>query len=242
MRRPPSPWLAALALLALAASPARAQNPRTYDVRNLAFRGAGAEVGWILPARSEPTPLFGVRGDLGFLGPGLRIVPRFAFWSSTLNEGEVRGLAERIQELCEEQGGGCPLLDLGEVRISDMVLAIDAHAVWETALGVDTYLGLGAGAHLLNGQGEAIDGTFVEKVLDAITPGLDLVAGAELPLGPLRVFGEGRAVLASEARWVGVSVGGAVDFGGPPPRAVPPPPPPAPDTTSTPNPAPAGTR
>lgn len=206
---------AALALAALLALPATAaaQDARPlYDYRNLAFQGFGGEVGWIFPARTERTLMIAGRADLGWLGPAVRIVPRIGFWASELKPSEVRRLADQIEEVCDRQTD-CPAFDLGEVRVSDLMVGADAQYVWETELGLDTYVGLGTGVHLLNAQGDAIDETFVEEILDAIAPGVDLLAGVELPLGPLRVFGEARGVLAGNTRWIGLSVGGMVNLG-----------------------------
>lgn len=206
-----APLLAAALGLALA-SAAEAQTRPPYDYRNLSFRGAGAEVGWIVPAGTQNTVLVGARADLGWLGPAVRIVPRMSFWASELDRGEVRRLAEQLETVCDRQTD-CPAFDLGEIRVSDLAIGLDGHYVWETALGIDTYAGVGGALHLLNGSGEAIDDTFVEDLLDAIAPGVDLVVGAELPMGPMRIFGEARGVLTSDARYVGVSVGGMIDFG-----------------------------
>lgn len=207
-----APLLAAAFGLVLASAAEAQQSRPPYDYRNLSFRGVGAEVGWIVPARTQNTVLVGGRADLGWLGPAVRIVPRLTFWGSKLDEGEVTRLADQLEQVCDRQTD-CPAFDLGEIRVSDLAIGLDGHYVWETTLGIDTYAGVGGGLHLLNGSGEAIEGTFVEDLLDAITPGVDLVVGAELPMGPLRIFGEARGVLTSDTRYVGVSVGGMVDFG-----------------------------
>lgn len=210
--RPLATLLATVLGLALPAL-AEAQQPRMlYDYRNLSFQGAGAEVGWIVPARIRNTVLVGGRADLGWLGPAVRIVPRMTFWSSEMNPREVRRLADQLEQVCDRQTD-CPPFDLGEIRVSDLSIGIDGHYVWETDFGIDTYAGVGGGLHLLNGSGDAIDDTFVEDLLDAVAPGVDLVLGAEVPLGGLRVFGEARGVLTSDARYLGVSVGGMINFG-----------------------------
>ena len=37
--------------------------------------------------------------DLGYLGPGLRIIPGISYWSSTMKEGEVAELETKIRDL-----------------------------------------------------------------------------------------------------------------------------------------------
>jgi hypothetical protein len=224
--------LLSLVLFALgAASPAAAQRPEDYDYENLAFRGLGVWVFGVLPARSETALAVQARADFGELGPNVRISPSITFWSSELREGELSDMEERFENACERSGTPCPGIDLGEVKLSDLSIDVDAHFLLTTDFGVEPYLGVGAGVHLVNGSGDFIDDTFVEDVLDAITPGLNVMAGIEIPFSSsLRVQAEARGVLASNARWVGVGIGGAWSFGdgSPPPRTTPAPPPPPP--------------
>ncbi|HEV2147565.1 MAG TPA: outer membrane beta-barrel protein [Longimicrobiaceae bacterium] len=213
--------LVPLAALALLASPALAagQSLEDYDYENLEFRGVGAEVGYILPARVEPAAAFGIRADLGYLGPGVRIVPRASFWSSRLREEEVEELRGKLLGLCREPLADC-LRELGEIRVSDLVLGVDAHYTFGSD-GVLPYAGVGTALHLLNGRGEAINGTFVEDLLDAIAPGVELVGGIELPFGSaLRVFAEARGTLSSDVKYAGLSLGGSWRFPSPPVRGA----------------------
>ena len=62
--------------------------------------------------------------------------------------------------------------------------------------------------YLLNGSGDLIRETFVEDILDGITPGVNVHAGVELPLGALRLHGELRGTLAGSASWLGAGLGG----------------------------------
>lgn len=205
MRHRPT-LLPLLAALLLAPVPAGAQELADYDYENLAFRGVGLDVGTIWPARVERALVFGGRADLGELGPSVRIVPGITFWSSRLREHEVDELRRNVLRLCREPESDC-VRELGEVRVSDLTLNMDAHYTWSGFL-PELYAGAGVAIHLLNGQGELIDDTFVEDLLDAIAPGLNLLGGAELPLGgQLRLFTEGRAALAADVQYLGVSAG-----------------------------------
>lgn len=207
----PRPLPALLALLALLALPrlARGQGLEDYDYENLRFGGVGVELGHIWPARVEPALALALRADLGFLGPNVRIVPRASFWSSRLKDSEVDALRANLLRLCRDEASSC-LRELGEIRVSDLTLGVDAHYTFDAGLAATPYAGAGAALHLLNGSGEAIDGTFVEDLLDALAPGLDLVGGVELPLGgALRLFAEARATLSPDVRYVGLGAGGS---------------------------------
>ena len=204
----PLPLLAAMALL-LAPGLARAQSLEDYDYENLEFRGVGAEVGSIRPSSVESTLALAVRADLGYVGPNVRIVPRASFWSSRLRDEQVSELRETLLGLCRPEGTDC-LAELGEIRVSDLALGVDAHYTFQAGLPAMPYAGAGAALHLLNGRGEVVNGTFVEDLLDAVAPGVDLVGGVELPLGgSLRLFAEARGTLSSDVRYLGIGAGGS---------------------------------
>ena len=200
-----------LALLAVASLPlaAPAQDQVSdYDVTNLYFRGAGVMVYAALPARSEVVPAVQLRVDLGEVAPSLRVVPAVTYWSSEYQESELEEVARRVEALCERGGSPCPGIDLGDVRIADLSLEVDAQYLWTTSVGFEPYTGAGVGLHLLNGSGDLIRETFVEDILDGITPGVNVHAGVELPLGALRLHGELRGTLAGSASWLGAGLGG----------------------------------
>lgn len=190
---------ASLALLAcglVAPSQATAQDLADFDYENLSFRGIGVIGSFIFPSSVESTEAFGVRVDMGYLGPGVRIVPTLGYWSSRLEGEEVRALEESVERLVDrESPPGTPAanVDLGTIDRSDLVLGLDAQVVWRVRYGFLTYMGTGAAVHFLNGGGEAIDDTFVEDLLDSVTAGFNLHAGIEYPLGRrVRALGEGR--------------------------------------------------
>lgn len=194
---------AALAAAALAA-PAllRAQAAGEDDYRDLRFRGLGPEIGWVLPTEVEPAVSYGLRADMGFVGPGIRVTPAIRYWRSHLRQGELDRVAEQIVSICERQGNtDCPMLDLGSVERSDLELSADAHLVLEATPTLSLYAGAGLSLHLFNGRGELIDGTFVEDLLDTAAPGLDLIAGASVPLGPLALFAETRLIVTSDIQY-----------------------------------------
>ena len=73
---------------AVGSGPLVAQDLADYDYENLSFRGIGLEWGYMVPTRVESTQSMGIRVDLGYLGPGLRIVPGVSYWSSPLEKSE----------------------------------------------------------------------------------------------------------------------------------------------------------
>ena len=229
MRRFPHPPILLAALALASATPSHAQDIADYDYENLTFSGVGVHLSEVFPTRTEPALGLNVRVDLGLLGPNVRITPGVTYWSSRLRASETERMESRIEAACDRGGVPCPGIELGDIEVSDLALEVDAHFLWTTDYFVEPYAGAGVSLHLLNGSGDFIDDTFVEELLDAIAPGLNLVGGLEFPITPsLRVLGEARAVLTGTTRYISLGIGGAWRL---PPqlrRPVIPPPPPAP--------------
>lgn len=216
LRGRPRVLLALAALAAGAADVASAQTLADYDYENLAFRGLGPEVAWVVPRELETTVSYGIHADLGFVGPDVRIVPAVRFWSSSLRQGQIDRLSVQIQQLCEKQATDCQPLDLGKVRRSDLELSTEAHYIFAPWTPVSVYGGGGLSLHLLNGRGELIDDTFVEDLLDTVAPGFNLLIGSFVPLGKIRLFTEARAVLTSDVQYGTIGIGATWSLPSPP--------------------------
>jgi hypothetical protein len=198
---------------------AAGQRLEEYDYQNLQFHGIGVEVGRVIPWNMEPAMSFGLRGDMGFVGPHVRITPGIRFWSSQLKEDEVERLTTQFIEICNRRApGACPAtLDLGEVNRSDLELSADAHIIPDLGVPLTPYGGGGLSLHLLNGGGESIDDTFVEDLLDTVAPGVNLLAGALLRLGSVvQLSLEGRLILTSDVQYGNLLFGGVWTLPSPP--------------------------
>jgi hypothetical protein len=178
-----------------------------YDV--LKFRGFGLEWGYLWPTRVDRTESLGLRLDMGYAGPGLRIVPNVTYWSSSLEQSEVTELATRIAGLVADQTGGPPpALDLGKIEWRDLAIGVDAHIVWDSPFDMLTYGGLGVAAHILDGRGDAINGTFIDDLLDSVTAGFNLHFGTEYPLNDrFRIYSLAKYEVLSDLQYFTVRVG-----------------------------------
>lgn len=194
-----------MAALLGAAAPAPAQTLADYDYENLALRGIGLDVGYLWSDKIRDTERFGIRLDLGYVGPGLRIVPSFSYWSSEFTRAELDQLALRINQ---STGGFIQGSDLEPIKWSDLSLSLDGQFVWNTPLQVLTFIGVGGGLHALNGSGGAVDDTFVEDLLDSITAGVSALAGLELqPVSRIRVYAEGRYTALNSIQYLSAKGG-----------------------------------
>lgn len=199
-----------LALLCLLAPQGAAgQDLADLDYEHLAFRGFGFDWGYLWPTRVERTSSVAVRVDMGYAGPGLRIVPSVTYWSSPLQRGEIAELEDRIGSLIAEQTGGpAPALDLGPIEWRDIAIGVDAHVVWDSLFDVLTYGGLGVTAHVLDGDGAAIAGTFIDDLLDSVTAGINLHLGAEYPVTErFRVYTVGKYEVMSDIQYFSARLG-----------------------------------
>lgn len=199
-------WLCAVLTLPASLS---AQEIADIDYEHLSFRGFGFDWGYMYPDRVEPTATYALRFDMGYAGPGLRIVPSLTYWKSPFEASKVTEFAERIADLVAAQTGGPPpTLDLGTIEYSDVALGLDGHVVWKTPFRLLTFGGLGVSAHFLNGSGPAIDGTFIDEQFDSVEPGFNLHLGGELPLNErFRIYGVGRYEVMPDDRYFHVRVG-----------------------------------
>lgn len=215
MKAPPRSAIAAwiLALLIMPAV-AEAQQIPDIDYENLSFRGIGFDVGYLYPDRVEATQTYAVRFDLGYAGPGLRIVPSITYWKSPMDGAEITEFTTRIEELVEDQTGQSTALDLGTIEYTDVALGVDGHVVWALPLDLLTYGGLGVTAHILNGDGAAINGTFIEDLLDSVTAGFNLHLGTEYPVTErLRLYSVGRYEVLPDLRYFRVQGGFQIMIG-----------------------------
>jgi len=201
-------------LMLLSPRSAAAQGLSDLDYEDLTFRGVMLDVGYVVPSRVEETTSFGGRLDLGFLGPGVRAVVGFNRWSSQLKREEVVRLENRLSDLIREATGEDVPVDLGEITWSDVALHGDAHLLWYVPLGVLTYTGVGASAHVLRGSGRAIEDTFVEDLLNSVRAGLNVHAGVEIPLPQrFRAVGEVRYEFVENLRYLHFRTGLQYTFG-----------------------------
>ncbi len=206
--------LLALGLAGLAASalpaPSAGQDLADYDYTHLGFRGVGLDLGLVWPDKVGNTAQLGLRLDLGYLGPGVRIIPSLTYWQSDIADAEIDTLAARLSDQL-----GVPIdgEDLGPIEWSDLALSLDGQLVWNTPSNVLTFAGLGLGFHALNGKGPAIDDTFVEDLLDSITAAAAVLAGLEFePTPQLRVYAEGRYTIMNSVRFGSARIGAQFMF------------------------------
>lgn len=199
--------LVAAACGVLVVPPLSGQQLADFDYENLSFRGLGLAAGGVIPNRVNSGVGYSVRADLGYLGPGVRITPVISYWSADFKNSEVNRLEQQLLDLINRNLPPSQQLSevvLDRIRLSDLSFGLDAHMVWALpTVRLLTYVGGGFAAHVMNGDGAAIEGTFVEDLLDRISAGINAHAGVEYPITPqIRAYGEGRFELIQDLRYL----------------------------------------
>ena len=99
-------------------------------------------------------------------------------------------------------------INLGRIRLSDIIGDVDFQYVFPQEHGINAYIGTGVSIHVRNGSGPAINGTFVEDALDVITAGLNGTMGFEFNLSNAWRFTlDGRGVLSSGLKTASLRTG-----------------------------------
>ena len=205
MRMAIAATLAGVVVTSVAPCETRAQELADYDYENLSFRGISFDVGYLYADNVDDTRTLGVRFDLGFLGPGFRIMPGVTYWESTLAQTEVGQFQTRLGTLTADQGGTVPAggFDLGDIDRKDIVVSLDGHYVWAVPLNLFFSTGVGLSVHFLNGSGPSIDGTFVEDLLDSVSAGFNLHAALEYPIADrIRIHGGSKVEILGDLNYV----------------------------------------
>jgi len=208
-------WTVVAALALIAPGQLQGQDLADFDYENLSFRGVGFDWGYLYPSRVENTQSFTAKFDLGYLGPGLRIQPHVTYWTAPFKSSEVTELEDRVASLVANQTGApAPAVDLGTIDWTDVSIGLDSHVVWSLPADVLSFAGLGVAAHVLNGDGAAINGTFIEDLLDSVTAGVNLHLGLEYPVtNAFRISSQARYEVMGDLQYLQLRFGGQFTFG-----------------------------
>ena len=192
-----------LSLFALASpGDASGQKLEEYDYENLGLKAIGVDVVWVNAKDAKGAVGFGFRADLGFLGPYVRVVPRFAHWKSDIEDQSVARFERNLEELCTPPG--CEI-DLGDLKRDYWIVGLDLHWTLPSVM-VAPYLGAGLDLYVLNDSGQAIKGTFLDDAV--VTAGLSAVAGLQADVSNhLRLRADLRGTLVTSASNVAIYAG-----------------------------------
>jgi hypothetical protein len=193
------------------ATPRRASVFELLNLDKLQLATLGGSVGRARPNDVVPTQLYSLQADYGEIAPGVRVVFVASYWGSRYTPRAVRIFEDSIRVLVP--AGASDSLRVGTVRVQDLSLGADVRwSAWGTGP-LRTFAGGGLAAHLVNAEGKAVSGTFVESALDNVAAGVAAFAGVDLaPLPNLTLEMQARYDLFSGVRYASVRAGASYVF------------------------------
>ena len=177
----------------------------TYD--ELRVSGLQVDVGSVATRDLRGALVWGLRLDAGYLAPHVRVLLGVSRTSSRFTDRAVARLNRTLLALVNDPDSNATI-DVGRVRLSDVVVDLDLQYVFNDGRPVTIAAGLGAGVHFRNGTGRAIDRTFLEDALDGVAPSLNgtLAVGVALA-SSWRLTGELCGALLSDYASAGARLG-----------------------------------
>lgn len=223
----------ALALVLLAPGAARAQDTtaapvppvvtvvrdtltilQRFNIDKLRLTALGLSLGAVKITQVRATRSFSLHADYGNIARNWRVVFSATYWGSRYSAKTLQTFEDTLRKVIVDSTGDYRLA-LGRVNISDIALGSELR--WSPTTLVRgrlrPYAGGGLAAHVVNAEGRAISGTFVERALDNITAGVIGTAGADLLLiQNLSVGMQARYDLLSGARFGSLRLVGTYVF------------------------------
>lgn len=181
-----------------------------FSYEGLRFTAIGMEIGAVATDRTTTEASGAVRVHLGYFAPRVRLLVGGSYVRARFSPDEVARFEERVRSLVSDPTGDATV-NVGEVTLGDLQAAIDLQYVFGVRRRVRPYAGLGLGIHVRDGDGDAIDGTFLEDALDTIAAGASVSLGVELGVTRELYFTvDVRGELTSEIR--GAAARGGLTF------------------------------
>jgi hypothetical protein len=182
------------------------------NLDRLRLGALGVDLGAVSPSNVVSTTIYGVHADYGEIFPKLRLLFGASYWGSRYTSASVGAFRNTLLRSVRDPAGD-DTVDIGNVTLSDVTLSTDLRYVPSLSWAVHPYVGAGITVNVLNAEGRAISGTFVESALDNINAGLQTNVGAELvAFGRVGVGAQARYDLLSGARFGSLRLSGTYYF------------------------------
>lgn len=173
--------LAIIAVLLPWRAAAAQERPGLFERLNLdklKLAALGTSVGPVAPTGTVPTVAYSLHADYGEISPNWRVVFTATYWDSRYKDDVIRRLESKLRESINDTTRTATFA-LGRIKVSDIAVGGDLR--WTPRAGViRPYVGGGVLAHVVNVEGKAIEGTFIESALDNIAAGFSAVSGVDV--------------------------------------------------------------
>ena len=185
-----------------------------FNIDKLRLTALGLSLGAVKPTQVRTTQSYSVHADYGHIAQHWRVVFSATFWGSRYSARTLKIFEDSLRKVIRDSTGDYQLA-IGRVDISDIALASELrYAPPRFVRGrFRPYVGGGLAAHVVNAEGRAISGTFVERALDNITAGIVGTGGIDAILIPQLSIGmQARYDLLSGARFGSLRLVGTYIF------------------------------
>jgi outer membrane protein W len=150
-----------------------------FSYEGIRFSAVGVEAGAMWSNRLTTEPVGALRVDFGNFAPKVRVLLSATYFKGQFRQEEIDEFERQLEEIVDDP---TVMIDVGTITWADYGLALDFHYLFEPGRRVRPYAGLGVGLHFRNGNGEAINGTIVERALDMVDVGIIGSLGFEIGL------------------------------------------------------------
>ncbi|MGH7520104.1 MAG: hypothetical protein ACREMI_02380 [Gemmatimonadales bacterium] len=177
-----------------------------FSYENLRLSGIQLDVGVLGASELTGATVGGLRIDYGRIAPRVRLLLGLSYFRSQFDQNARQRFEQRLDSIVNP--GSTDSINLGRIRLADIIGDVDFQYVFPQSNGINAYLGVGVSIQARNGSGAAINGTFVEDALDVITAGVNGTMGFEFNLSPAWRFTiDGRGMLSSGLKTASVRTG-----------------------------------
>lgn len=203
-----------IASFVVLARAANAQEPlfNQLNLDKLQLTSLGASFGRIIPSQTLPANIYGLSADYGEIAKGWHLVFGVSYWESRFRDAVVQQFVDTLNR--NLAGTGAVEVVPSRISLYDVTFSAETRFTPVYSGEIKPYVGLGLAAHVINADGNLINGTFVERALDNIAPSLFVTGGFSFKL--VKHFGVeagARADLLSGFRSLQVRAGGSYYFG-----------------------------
>ncbi len=184
-----------------------------FSSENLVASAVGIDLGVLAGTDIRGTRTAALRVDFGRVAPSIRVLLGASYFQADLSGAALQRFAQRVRSVVIDPLGEDSIA-LGRITWSDLTGDLDLQYVMPQGQAVTAYMGLGLSVHVRHGSGAAINGTFVQDALNAITAGLNGTLGAEFGSRRWRFAIDGRGVVASGLSTVALTAGARYRWAG----------------------------